>query len=413
MEQELKHFGVKGMHWGVRKYIDKNGNITDLGKKHEEAVLAKKTLDNTSFADTAKIAKANKAYAVASHKEALAEIDAYEKKGASNRFKHLTEKYKAKGESEDESKIHAYNREKREAILTIVGGTVLTAATAYAAYHHYDKVTDRLIKEGETIGRIEDETYNGSLHDSFYAFHNKADAVKYRGMYGDYIMSRGYLDGPPKELSMKVKNGGLKIASQENARKALSELVNENPSVKSGMIKSFNEVAKYDPLVSRQGVLNKAVKDLGDNKVTDNVYNAMNFGLVTHSPEQQKLNDSFYKKLKSKGYDAIRDINDKSFSGYGSKDPIVVFAKDKVDVSRVSQLSKDFIESNNQKAMNEIMVRNLAPAFAAVPAAAALKKGLTSNNDKPAQDFIKEYKHEHPNTKMSNSQILKSVTGGK
>lgn len=169
----------------------------------------KKTLDNTSFADTAKIAKANKAYAVASHKEALAEIDAYEKKGASNRFKHLTEKYK------------------------------------------------------------------------------------------------------------------------------------------------------------------------------------------------------------SKGYDAIRDINDKSFSGYGSKDPIVVFAKDKVDVSRVSQLPKDFIESNNQKAMNEIMVRNLAPAFAAVPAAAALKKGLTSNNDKPAQDFIKEYKHEHPNTKMSNSQILKSVTGGK
>ena len=32
-ESYLAHHGVKGMKWGVRRYIDENGNITDKGKK--------------------------------------------------------------------------------------------------------------------------------------------------------------------------------------------------------------------------------------------------------------------------------------------------------------------------------------------------------------------------------------------
>lgn len=29
----LTHWGIKGMKWGVRRYQDKEGNLTDLGKK--------------------------------------------------------------------------------------------------------------------------------------------------------------------------------------------------------------------------------------------------------------------------------------------------------------------------------------------------------------------------------------------
>lgn len=31
---ELKHYGVLGMKWGVRRYENKDGSLTELGKKH-------------------------------------------------------------------------------------------------------------------------------------------------------------------------------------------------------------------------------------------------------------------------------------------------------------------------------------------------------------------------------------------
>ena len=33
---ELQHFGVKGMKWGVRRYQNEDGTLTDLGKKKTE-----------------------------------------------------------------------------------------------------------------------------------------------------------------------------------------------------------------------------------------------------------------------------------------------------------------------------------------------------------------------------------------
>lgn len=36
MHNELQHFGVKGMKWGVRKYRNKDGTLTDAGRKQQE-----------------------------------------------------------------------------------------------------------------------------------------------------------------------------------------------------------------------------------------------------------------------------------------------------------------------------------------------------------------------------------------
>ena len=32
-DDELMHYGVKGMHWGIRRYQNKDGSLTPLGKE--------------------------------------------------------------------------------------------------------------------------------------------------------------------------------------------------------------------------------------------------------------------------------------------------------------------------------------------------------------------------------------------
>lgn len=41
MENELMHWGIKGMKWGVRRYQNKDGSLTPAGKRRYEQEMAK------------------------------------------------------------------------------------------------------------------------------------------------------------------------------------------------------------------------------------------------------------------------------------------------------------------------------------------------------------------------------------
>jgi hypothetical protein len=50
---ELQHWGIKGMKWGVRRYQNKDGTLTAAGKRREKQI-AKQRAENLKKARTAK-----------------------------------------------------------------------------------------------------------------------------------------------------------------------------------------------------------------------------------------------------------------------------------------------------------------------------------------------------------------------
>ena len=56
---ELQHWGIKGMRWGVRRYQNKDGTLTPAGKRREKQ-LAKQRVENLKKAREAKAERKSK-----------------------------------------------------------------------------------------------------------------------------------------------------------------------------------------------------------------------------------------------------------------------------------------------------------------------------------------------------------------
>lgn len=51
MENNLQHHGIKGMHWGVRRYQNKDGSLTEAGKRRNEELNSEEKKErNTKIA---------------------------------------------------------------------------------------------------------------------------------------------------------------------------------------------------------------------------------------------------------------------------------------------------------------------------------------------------------------------------
>ena len=399
MKDELYHFGVKGMKWGVRRYQNEDGSLTSLGKKRDKMLSDRKTANKHST--TSNMVEAQ--YSRREFEDAKTRLKLENQKKKSKHQQDLEKKYIDQGFSKDEAEIKAYNRAKTETILKVAGGMALASAAAYVAYKHYDKVTDRVFKKGSEIGRL---TNNGSepTNRAFYGFVNKHDKDRYEGLYGKTLGA----NGPVYRKAMRAA-GDINVASPESARKVLKNMFDTDKQSFDAFKKNIDAMAFVVPPTTKQGKLwRKAKQELDSGRIGDNTYKAFNTALVLHTKEQQPINDKFYSAMKKAGYGAIRDVNDKENSGYFAKNPLIVFDTDKINVEGFTKLGNDHIDSMFAKEQGKIVAHTLANQYGPIGAAfatsiGAMKLVKRSNETK----FVENYRKRHPESTLSNNEILK------
>ena len=365
---ELSHHGIKGQKWGRRRFQNKDGSLTPAGKKRYD--------DSPG-----------------------------EPKKSKHRLK-LEEKYKAKGMNQAQAEEAASKRIKMEKIIGITAGVTVAAVSAYVIGKNVSERTDKIIKSGTTLQRISRDP-NENLDRPFFTAYKKGDTTTYKGLYGNQITRWG---GEAHNMKLKA-DADVKVVSRDKAAKVFADLYKNDPEFKNAFQKSNDFMRENDPSPVR-----KKVKDIAAGKMTDKQlkrqgYDAFNIGLVNHDENGNAAAKKFYDKLKSMGYDAVEDINDKKYSGYNAKNPVIVFnRKNKISVSEVKKMTNEQIVSN----MKNVYYKQIGGAAAKAGAVLVVGKvgmeKLMKSSIKSIE--VKNYKLEHPNTQLTDAQIYEMLNKG-
>ena len=302
---ELYHHGVKGMKWGVRRYQYADGSLTPLGQRRrnvQNETGIKRKIGETKLKVDEKINQT---------------------------------RYKLTGQQH---------------------------------------VNDRF-NRGTTFARVQtSKDFEGY---AFYATYKKADKDKYLGLFGKNLTGRAAVEAKKAE-ELAEKSGSkedkdnakalreradnmkvyqvrlettkrLSVPSTENAADITSKLIKDK-EFKDDLVGSIADVKTKMKRPAQQLLFNQAQKALEKEpeRMTSNervaVYKALNLSLTYHNEQQQRCQNRFYGELKKKGYDAILDVNDREYSSYHAKRPMIVFNTDSIRLKAVTETDPKVVD---------------------------------------------------------------------
>lgn len=391
-QNELTHHGIKGMKWGVRRFQNKDGSLTPAGRKRYDDGPGDRRDNKPSNEKTYKIPK-NKSL---------------------HRLK-LEEKYRKEGLTKEQAEQKAAKRIRTEKYVAAAAAVTVASCVAYAKYKGY--TSDKVIKSDSDFQRIMRLAENEQIREGrqYLAF-DKKDKIKYKGLLGSsfetQIKAQKKIDEVFNEKGIKeavydvtVKNKDkINIASRKRAEDAFMKLYKEDPDFRKNLIRRGKELQTQLPSIEG---LNKKMGNgdkLNDYQLRKHGYDLFNILLADHDKSSADNANKFYDVLRKQGVNAIVDVNDKKYSGYNTKAPIIVF-DGKFDYIK-REMSKSEIASYNKKANDLLLRPELVKAGSMLTGTLALSPIISKVT---VDKRVLQYKEAHPNSKMSDAEIRQMV----
>lgn len=408
----LYHHGIKGQKWGIRRFQKKDGSLTPAGRKRYDD-------------DDGPREKKQKEYKMPKNKSL-------------HRLK-IEEKYKAKGMSEKEAEQAAAKRIRGEQFAVGAAAVTVAACVAYNKYKNHN--VDKVLKGVEFHRILQTDNPDAPVREGArYVAYDKNDRMRYRGLYGNELKERnkgnlgalqiesdmsrlrGKRFGPEKmkaleeakkaaegknniyDMTIKSKHD-IKVASEKRARETFEKLYKNDPEFRKNLeqrvdMNRLNLLMKKG--MSKGDTVNTLAKggQLTDKEIKTKAYDLFNILLVDSEKGSRDNQKKFYDALKEQGMNAVRDMNDKKYSGYGTKNPLILFDGD-FEYSKKA-LTNEQIKKDLNKTLVQLYTKPVATMGAAYAAGFGAIPLMNKNTLDKAAIY---YKREHPNTKMTDKEI--------
>ena len=323
-ELYLVHHGIKGQKWGVRRFQYADGTYTPAGERRYYVGKGKidsykDVIKNKATMTTKELSNYTKAYVLGKNT-----VDSYLKQGTT--FSRI----QSDNNTVEFGKYAFYATYKKHDINEYAGlfGKNLKDRAKHAA--------EQQVKEAKKTGKGMEEAL---------AAKKNADNMQ---IYQLHIKNTKKLKIPSDESAGRITKD---LLSDKEFKKNLEASIDDS---KSKMLRPQQQILFNDA----KQILKRDPKTISTSE-SSRLYRALNLTLTNHNVQEQAMQNTFYSALKKNGYGALVDTNDKEYSSYHSKRPIIIFDTDSVKLQAVSKVDPKKIQKYYNRYNAERIIKEI------------------------------------------------------